>query len=369
MNAAAWRRDNARATRLMVVDPGTGEVTVRSIVDLALLLDPGELLVVNDAATLPASLAGATGRGDRLEARLVGLNDDGTWRAVLFGDGDWRNRTEDRSAPPAADVDERIAFGALLARVAAVDSETSRLVTLDFGPLDARFWRALYGAGRPIQYSYTSRPFALWDVQTLYAGRPWAVEAPSAGFALTWDLLLALRRRGVNLARVTHAAGISSTGDESIDARLPFAERFEVPDETARLVRETKARGGRVIALGTTVARALESAARLGGGICVAASGVTDLLLGPDSVPAVVDALLSGMHEPGTSHYRLLQALAPLEILDRAHALAEAAGFLGHEFGDAVLIARGRETLAVPGFVSGSLTASDPRATRESRAL
>ena len=88
----------------------------------------------------------------------------------------------------------------------------------------ASLWRALYQAGRAVQYAHTARSLALWHVQTAYAARPWAAEAPSAGFALTWDLLLDLRRRGISTARVTHAAGLSSTGDGELDARLPLAE-------------------------------------------------------------------------------------------------------------------------------------------------
>jgi len=351
MKAARWRRDDARSTRLLVVDASTRTVQDRVVGDLGAMLRRGDLLVVNDAATLPASLAGATASGERVEARLTGRNDDGTWRAVVFGQGDWRSKTEEREAPPPFEVGETLSFDGLAATIRAVDADSRRLVTLDFGRLDAAFWRSLYRAGRPIQYAYTARPFALWDVQTVYASRPWAIEAPSAGFSLTWEIILDLRSRGIEIARVTHAAGISSTGDGALDARLPFSERFEVSEAAARAVREAKARGGRVIALGTTVARALETAARLGRGTCISSSGVTDLLLGPTVRLAAVDAILSGVHEPGTSHYRLLEAFAAPDLLDQAHTYAEAAGYLGHEFGDAVLIIaerRGRTEIYEP---------------------
>jgi S-adenosylmethionine:tRNA ribosyltransferase-isomerase len=182
-----------------------------------------------------------------------------------------------------------------------------------------------------VQYSYLERPLALWDVQTPFAGRPWAVEPPSAGFVLSWDLLLQLRRCSVRFARLTHAAGLSSTGDVLLDARLPFAERFEVPATTMRAVAETRARDRRVIAVGTTAVRALESAAR-------GRTGVTELRLGPDTELTSVDGILTGMHEADTDHFRLLEAFAPRELLLRANAEAAAAGFLGHEFGDVALI-------------------------------
>lgn len=340
MNAATWPRDDPRATRLLHVDPRGERFTSRAIGDLRELLRAGDLLVVNDAATLPASLSGVTTGGEALEARLAGAGEGRSWRAVLFGAGDWRTRTEERPAPPRLGPGDAIRFDGLGATVAAVDELSPRLVTLEFDRTGAALYRALYRAGRPVQYAYLRRPLALWHVQTAYASRPWAAEAPSAGFALTWELLLDLRRRGVGVARVTHAAGLSSTGDEALDARLPLAERYEVTEEAVRAVEATRARGGRVVAVGTTVARALEAAA--GGGRLVASRGMTELRLGPRRRPRVVDGIVTGVHEAATSHFALLESFAPRALLDRAHEYAEAAGYLGHEFGDAVLVLGGK---------------------------
>jgi S-adenosylmethionine:tRNA ribosyltransferase-isomerase len=142
----------------------------------------------------------------------------------------------------------------------------------------------------------------------------------------------------VRVASLTHAAGLSSTGDAALDARLPLPERFEIPAETVEAIRATKAEGGRVIAVGTTVVRALEGCAALHGGEVVAGTGTTDLVIGADFRPRVVDGLLTGMHDPEASHYRLLEAFAPLAVLDRAHAHAVELGYLAHEFGDSSLI-------------------------------
>jgi S-adenosylmethionine:tRNA ribosyltransferase-isomerase len=150
--------------------------------------------------------------------------------------------------------------------------------------------------------------------------------------------LLDAIRRGVSIATLTHAAGLSSTGDPALDAALPLPERFSIPEPTARAVRDTRARGGRVIAVGTTVARALEGCAALHGGAIVAGEGVTDLVLDRRSRPAIVDGLLTGMHEPSASHFHLLEAFAPPDLLVRAHAHAEAEGYLAHEFGDSTLV-------------------------------
>jgi S-adenosylmethionine:tRNA ribosyltransferase-isomerase len=264
---------------------------------------------------------------------------------VLFGAGDWRTRTEDRPLPPALRPGESIRLGDARAAVATVDPADRRLVTLAFSERGAKLWKALYGAGRPVQYSYAARPFSIWHTQTAYAARPWAVEAPSAGLALTWDLLLELRRRGIELARVTHAAGLSSTGDASLDARLPLAERYDVSALTVSAVERARRRGGRVVAVGTTTTRALEGAAASHGGRLVASRGVTTLRLGPGSGRRVVDGILTGVHETDSSHFRLLESFAPRPVLERARECAEARGYLGHEFGDVVLVLDGAAPL------------------------
>jgi S-adenosylmethionine:tRNA ribosyltransferase-isomerase len=338
---ASWPRDDPRTTRLLHVDPRRGGFVDRKIGDLRALLRDDDLLVVNDAATLPASLHGFAASGAPLEARLAGEGEDGAWRAVLFGPGDWRTRTEERPAPPRLRVGDVIEFDSIRATVAGVDEASPRLVALVFDASGAAFWRALYRAGRPVQYSHTAKPLALWHVQTAYAARPWATEAPSAGFAFTWDLLLDLRRRGVRIARVTEAAGLSSTGDGALDARLPLAERYEVSADAVRAVAAAKQHGGRVVAVGTTVTRALEGAAAKGEGRLVAGKGTTELRLGAGTRRRVVDGILTGVHDAASSHFALLESFASRRLLDRAHAFAEAHGYRGHEFGDAILVLAG----------------------------
>ena len=337
MAPATAPRGDPRATRLLAIDPRRGRLIDGTIGDLRIHLRAGDLLVVNDAATLPASLRGRTASGLAVEVRLAGERADGLWDAVLFGAGDWRTRTEDRPAPPRLAAGDALLFDGLRATVVLVDPRSPRLVALDFDARGAALWSALYRIGRPVQYAHAAGPLALWQVQTAYAARPWAAEAPSAGFALTWDLLLDLRRAGVGIARVTDAAGLSATGDPDLDARLPLAERYEVSDAAARAVALARAAGGRVVAVGTSVARALETAA-LQGGRPVASRGTTDLLLGPGFRRQVVDAIATGVHDPGTSHFRLLESFAPRDLLLRAYAMAESLGYQGHEFGDAMLV-------------------------------
>jgi S-adenosylmethionine:tRNA ribosyltransferase-isomerase len=305
--------------------------------DLPGLLRAGDLLVVNDAATLPARLPWIDGA--RREVRLLGATEDGSWWAVLFGEGDWRTPTEHRPPPPAVAVGTTLALGdELRASVIERSPLSERLVRLRFSAEGEALWRAIYRAGRPVQYAHVAGPLALWHVQTRYAGRPWAVELPSAGRPLTWGLLTELRQRGVALAALTHAAGLSATGDPALDRALPLPERYEIPASTAEAVADARARGGRIVAVGTSVVRALEGCSVAHGGALTPGSGWTDLRVGPATRLRVVDGLLTGMHEPETSHFELLRAFAPPALLARAHAHAAASGYLGHEFGDASLI-------------------------------
>jgi S-adenosylmethionine:tRNA ribosyltransferase-isomerase len=339
MTPATWPRDEPESTRLLALDPVSESWTDALFGDLPRLLRAGDLLVVNDAATLPASLPARTDGGEPLELRLAATEGD-EWWAVAFGSGDWRQRTEDRPVPPALAAGDGLAVGqALQARVRAVSAGSPRLLRLRFDADPQMLWSALYREGRPVQYSHLQAPLALWHVQTPYHSRPWAMEMPSAGRALTLALLEAVRRRGVAVSWLTHAAGLSSTGDAVLDAQLPLPERYEVPAPTVAAVRSARAAGGRVIAVGTTVVRALESAAQ--GGALRAGAGTAALRLHGGYGRRVVDGLLTGVHEPGTSHFDLLGAFAPAPLLERALRHADEAGYLGHEFGDAMLVLEG----------------------------
>jgi S-adenosylmethionine:tRNA ribosyltransferase-isomerase len=328
----------ARDRRLLHLDPRTGRRADLHVGDLPGLTRAGDVVVVNDAATLPASFDGRTADGKEIEVRLAGMNEDGTWTAVLFGPGNWRQKTEDRGVPPRLDEGALIAFGpGLSARVTSVSTLSPRLVELAFGVTGSTLWSALYRLGRPVQYSYLRAPLALWDVQTFFASRPWAFEPASAGLALSARVMDELRNRGVAIANVTHAAGLSSTGDAAIDRALPLRERYDVPHHTVHAIRHARAAGHRVIAIGTTVVRALEGAAARDGQL-TAHTGWTDLTIAAGHRRRVVDALLTGLHQQGESHFELLRAFAPVDALDVAIAHATAEGYLTHEFGDAMVV-------------------------------
>ncbi len=340
MKNAEYPRARAEEERLLRLDPRTGVHRMGTLTALPDHLRRFDLLVVNDAATLPASLPLRLENDPRaLELRLAGFGGDAvTWWAVLFGPGNWHLPTEHRPAPPAAAVGDSVGVGSLTGLVLEVSPLSPRLVRIRFQEDAERFYRELYRLGHPVQYSYVRQDLDLWDVQTRYGARPWALEMPSAGRPLTWDILARAREKGVRLASLTHSTGLSATGDPALDAALPLPERSELPQRTVDAIEFARQHQGRIIAAGTSVVRALEGNALANHGCLRAGSGTVNLVLGPESTLQIVDGLLTGIHEPGTSHFALMEAFVSRELLEPALRDADAHGFLQHEFGDSMLI-------------------------------
>jgi S-adenosylmethionine:tRNA ribosyltransferase-isomerase len=310
---------------------------------LASLFEPGDLVVANDAATLPASLRGTHAQsGADIEVRLAGwvsFRDPARFIALVFGAGDHRLRTEDRPPPPPLSQGDRLVIGPLAAAIEQTLGHP-RLVRIHFTGDPAKALRGLVRHGLPIQYAHAPDRLALWDTWTRFAAAPIAFEPPSAGFALDWRTLSAWRGRGVRFSTLSHAAGLSSTGDAELDRRLPLDEFYDIPESCASAVFEAKREGRRVIAIGTTVVRALEAAASADGvvrpGVAIARGRI-----GRGARLRIVDAILTGVHQPGESHFELMQAFANDDRLARIRAAVEERGYRGHEFGDSLLIERG----------------------------
>jgi S-adenosylmethionine:tRNA ribosyltransferase-isomerase len=341
--------------KLLVVDH-TGAVRHYARSEFVNLLRAGDIVVANNAATLPASLSGVhIPTGCPIEVRLAGrdslaLHEVSRFSAVVFGAGDFRMRTEDRPLPPALNVGDRLALGPLRSTVVRLLNHP-RLVELRFDGSLREIWEGLARHGRPIQYSHIRTPLAVWDTWTPIAGAPVAFEPPSAGFILDWSVLASMTARGVRFSTVTHAAGISSTGDVQLDALLPLDECYRIPPSTARVINEGRERGARVIAIGTTVVRALEHAAA-GSGTVRAGKGVATQRIGSSALLRVVDAILSGTHGRGGSHYDLLSAFTDEATLRRMDEELEQMNYRTHEFGDSVFI----EKRALPRASSADAT-------------
>jgi S-adenosylmethionine:tRNA ribosyltransferase-isomerase len=334
-------------------------------------LRSGDVVVANDAATLPASLHGVHERtGAPIEVRLAAWRGEAgetgvAFDAIVLGAGDWRTPTERRPLPPALAPGDALQLGPLVATVQASLGHP-RLVRLAFAMPLAAFWRGVATHGRPVQYSHLREPLALWDAWTPIAAQPLAFEPPSAGFVLDWQALAAMPARGIGFATLAHAAGLSSSGDPLLDARLPLDEAYRIPARTAQML---ATRAGRVIAIGTTAVRALEHAARDGGGV-KSGDGVATQRIGAHTRLRVVDALVTGTHEPDSSHHELLRAFADDDALARATEALERHRYRTHEFGDSMLVMRrnpaSRRAPSVPGAVSRAAHAC---ATRGAAAL
>ncbi len=325
--------------KLLVVDTRDGlrHIARESLVDV---LQRGDLVVANDAATLPASLYGThVASGQQVEVRLAGRNALSSvvdFSAVVFGAGDFHTKTEDRPLPPPLATNDRLELGPLSATVTGLLGHP-RLVTLHFDGTADEIWAGIARHGKPIQYAHVQAPLVLWDVWTPIASPPVAFEPPSAGFALDWHTIASMRARGIGFATITHAAGISSTGDPELDKRLPFDEPYEIPPSTADAIGATRSAGGRIVAIGTTVVRALEHAASRDG-VVHAGRGTATQRIGRDTTRRIVDAILTGVHEPGTSHYELLRAFADDVTLSVADEEMAVHGYRHHEFGDSILV-------------------------------
>ena len=357
--ARGLRRDHVR---LLLVHRSAGSVEHHRFHELPWLLEPGDLLVVNDSRTLPASLLGRTAAGTPLEIRLAardfagpaggpdGTGDGARWAALPLGVPlDGRDPalvpTGARPAAPPLEAGERLVFaGGLTATVLGHHQEAAPLVWMVFDAGGERLAEALHRAGRPVRYAYVPRPWPLHHYQTLFAAGPGSAEMASAGRPFTLQTLRDLRDRGIGLATISLHAGLSTYGDPATDLRFVPAEQYLVPEATAAAVAGCRASGGRVVAVGTTVVRALETAAT--GGAVRAGAGVTRLRIGAGHRLLAVDGLLTGLHEPEASHLDLLAAFIDRAGLDRAYASALHEGYLWHEFGDVCLLLPDRTRLA-----------------------
>jgi S-adenosylmethionine:tRNA ribosyltransferase-isomerase len=320
--------------RLLVLDRATHQRHHVRFDALGQLLRPGDRLVVNASRTLPAALdARLAWDGPPAEVRLAGRRPDGAWRALVTG--------PDGCDPPFPIIPGlRLHFGLGLAgTLGPRDERIPRLWALHFNRSGPDLIDRLYRLGRPVRYEYVAAPWPLDAYQTVYARDPGSAEMPSAGRAFTWRVLFGLRRQGVGLTSIVLHTGLSSYRDDDLDARhLVPEEEYHVSPEAADAINATHASGGRVIAVGTTVVRALETAADEDGRVHPG-HGVTRLRITADTPLRATDGLLTGLHEPEASHLDLLTAFAPAAVIQEAYAEAVERGYLWHEFGDLNLIA------------------------------
>ncbi|MFE6522204.1 S-adenosylmethionine:tRNA ribosyltransferase-isomerase [Streptomyces sp. NPDC057794] len=318
------------AVRLLV-SRGT-EVAHHTFAELPRLLRAGDLLVVNTSATLAAAVDGTIGHA-RVVVHFSTRGDDGRW-AVELREPDGRGTTRARAGAPAG-TEVRLPGGVRLVLEEPLSPRSGRL-----------WWARVTGPGtpgllrehgRPIRYAYTERDQPLSVHQTVFAlpsaDGAGSAEMPSAARPFTARLVTELVSRGVQFAPVTLHTGVASAEAHE----PPYPERFAVPEASARLIGAVRAGGGRVLAVGTTAVRAVESAVDPDGTVR-ARAGWTDLVVTPERGVRVVDGLLTGLHEPEASHLLMLEAVTGRAAVERAYEAALQGRYLWHEFGDTHLV-------------------------------
>lgn len=315
------RGGRRNAVRMLVSRGATGQIAHRRFMDLPDLLLPGDLMVVNTTSTLPAAVPCGPGLAVHFSTPMP----DGTWLAELRAvDG---HATVPAAAGSAGQVLD-LPGGAGLTLLTRV---TGRLWQVRLSTAVVPYLRR---HGRPIRYAYVDSDWPIDAYQTVFATWPGSAEMPSASRPFTAEVVTRLVARGITIAPLTLHTGVSSLeGDED-----PYPEPYDVPPSTARLVNLTRLSGGRVIAAGTTVVRALETAARQPAAGVSAASGWTRHVVTRQAGLRAVDGLLTGLHEPRSTHLLMLGAFLGDALLRRCYEAATAQAYRWHEFGDVHLI-------------------------------
>jgi S-adenosylmethionine:tRNA ribosyltransferase-isomerase len=332
--ARGLRRDQVR---LMVSNYSTDQVRHIRFYNIDSHLDEGDVLVINTSRTRNAALLATRADGERLEIHLSTHFDDDLWTVEL--------RTIDelgktRHFEGAREGEILHLPGAALAVLQGPYISDC----IDHSPPSKTFWLAkltfpdavddyLERHGFPIRYNYVKERWPLSVYQTVYATEPGSAEMPSAGRPFTPRLLKRLKSKGIQIAPLILHTGVSNI--ESHEP--PYKEFYRVPAETAQMVNEARGSGHRVVAVGTTAIRALESVTN-GDGKTHAGEGWTCLVFTPQRALRAVNALITGMHEPEASHLAILEALAGRSHIKIAYEEALRRGYLWHEFGDLHLI-------------------------------
>jgi len=313
--------------RLMVSSSnGHQHTNFRNMADY---LNAGDVLVVNSSATLPASLP-ATGSIGQFRLNL----------STNYGRGLWLTEPRWSSSQPGPlplQKGEVITVGNIRGRIIAPFPKLNRLWFVQFEGCVSCNIKKL---GQPIRYGYVENVYPLEHYQTVFAKVPGSAEMPSAAYPFTKRVVDSLHKKGIQIADITLHTGVSSLEVEvdDVEEHPLYPEPFEIPEQTAKIVNQAHAEGRRVIAVGTTVVRALESG--WDGKQVKAASGFTRLYIHPKVGVNVVDGLITGLHDPVTSHLAMLYTVANEPLIKDAYREAIKEGYLWHEFGDSHLIFR-----------------------------
>ncbi|WP_066390205.1 S-adenosylmethionine:tRNA ribosyltransferase-isomerase [Neobacillus mesonae] len=316
------RRDHVR---MMVLDRRSGAVRHDHFYHLNHYLEPGDLVILNNSRTIPAVLQAEWLRdpaliAPKIEVRLARRRLDETWEALIV------------AAP--VKIKDRLTFSTGLSATVVSEIQNSPLKVIQFSKKGPDLFNSIYELGEPVRYEYIQHPWSLDYYQTVFASHPGSVEMPSAGRAFSWELLFKLKQQGIGVDFIQLHTGLSYLLDDKWHQKPEEnVEEYHIPDQTMERILKTKAAGKKVIAVGTTVVRTLETAARNG-----VLSGMTNLYVHRDFPLKIADGILTGFHEPRASHLDMLSSFITEHHLLHAYEQAIEAGYLWHEFGDMNLI-------------------------------
>lgn len=323
------------AVKLLVARRQDASIQHRTFTDLPALLHPGDLLVVNTSATLPAALDARLPDGTPAQVHLSGRSPSGDWVLELrHADGPDTAPWLDAPAGMVLDLPGG-AQAQLLGAANGAGTSSIRLWTATLALPTSSVLAYLARHGRPIRYGYVTRDRPIGAYQTVFADQPGSAEMPSAARPFSAQVVTRLVARGVSFAPFVLHTGVSSPEAHE----PPSVEWYQLAKSSAALINATRAAGNRVIAVGTTAVRTLETVADERG-LVHADEGWTDLVIGPARGVRAVDGLITGWHEPQASHLQLLEAVAGRPLLEASYTAALATGYLWHEFGDSHLILR-----------------------------
>lgn len=310
------------AVKLMVLDSISGRTIHQQFHDLASHLQAGDVLVLNNSRTIPSVLKGRQGKRE-IEVRLSRRITENSWE-VLIATGLYSSHNQ-------IEFENGI--------TATIEGEGSELplIRIRFNASGQKLYEMFYEYGEPIRYEYIEKPWPLEAYQTVYASVPGSVEMPSAGRAFTWKLIQQLKQKGVSVVFLQLHAGLSYYGNDQWPEPSHHPESYNIPKETAAVINDAKRNGNRIIAVGTTVVRTLETVANQDGFV-QAGEGITTLYIKEGYTLKCVDGLITGMHEPEASHLDLLSTLIEKNKLMAAYKEAIQKEYLWHEFGDMNLI-------------------------------
>lgn len=311
------RRDQVR---MMVLSRETGTSSHTQFSHLADYLHPGDMIILNNSRTIPASLKAKLIRGqsENVEVRLAKRLSQDTWEALILTN--------------SIQLGDSLLFSSDLFATVIKEKEDSPIKTIQFSKKGTELFNTIYSIGEPIRYEYIEQPWSLDYYQTVFASHPGSVEMPSAGRAFSWELLFDLKQRGIQIEFLQLHTGLSYLEERNLKPEENF-EEYHISEVTMKKIQKTKLSGKRIIAVGTTVVRAIESAARSG-----TLSGWTNLYIHPNTPLQLVDGIITGFHEPKASHLDMLTAFVSEHSLLQAYREAIQSSYLWHEFGDINLI-------------------------------